>query len=340
METIIRFDMRGPSFGTPMPQLYSSALEMAQFADERGIDAIMVTEHHAVDDGYCPAPTVLAGGFGARTSRCRIRVASVVLPLHDPVEVAEQILVLDNMTAGRVDVVAAAGYVPSEFRMFGKTIRQRPRLMEAGLPILGDALAGRPVTVGDHTFTVTPTTVQQPRPPLFVAGAVPATARRAARYGDGFYPMTADPELRELYRAECRAAGRPIGPIIDTTGPMFVHVADDPEKAWSIIGDHALHELNSYGAWAAEDPSGSQSPFRVVNDVAAARGCGLYAVVTVEECVELMTQLNSAGKSLVLSPLLSGLSPDVAWPSLQLFFDEVLPRFAVTGASTNAVTIS
>jgi alkanesulfonate monooxygenase SsuD/methylene tetrahydromethanopterin reductase-like flavin-dependent oxidoreductase (luciferase family) len=335
METIVRFDMRGPAFGTALPDLYRAALDMARYADERGADVIMMTEHHGSDDGYCPAPTALAGGFAASTSRARLRIASVVLPLHNPVEVAEQILVLDHMSNGRIEVVAAAGYVPSEFAMFGRTLRQRPRLMDGGLPILAAALSGEPVTVADHTFTVTPTPVQRPRPPLYVAGGVPAAARRAAVHGDGFYPLTPDPDLRQTYRDECANAGRPVGHIIDTTGPMFVHVTEDPDKAWATIGPHALHELKSYGRWAAESVAGDlHSPFHVVGDVAAAKASGLYAVVTADQCLDLMVHLHNAGQSLVLTPLLSGLHPDTAWPSLSLFFDEVLPRFTAEAKPT------
>jgi alkanesulfonate monooxygenase SsuD/methylene tetrahydromethanopterin reductase-like flavin-dependent oxidoreductase (luciferase family) len=340
METVIRFDMRAPSFGTPMPELYRAALEMAQFADDRGIDVIMLTEHHGSADGYLPAPTVLAGGFAARSSRARIRLGAVVLPLHDPVEVAEQVLVLDQMSGGRVEVVVGAGYVPSEFAMFGRSLRERPSLLEKRLPILSDALAGRPVTVDGHTFTVTPTPLQQPRPPLLVAGGVPAAARRAAVYGDGFYPFNADPELRELYRLECRRVGKPVGPIIDTTGSMFVHVARDPEEAWSRIGPHALYELNSYGQWAADSVGGDlRSPYHVVEDVAAARACGMYSVVTVEGCLEMMDRFAAEGRSLVLTPLLAGLSPETAWSSLHLFLDEVLPRYRAARSESRAAPV-
>jgi alkanesulfonate monooxygenase SsuD/methylene tetrahydromethanopterin reductase-like flavin-dependent oxidoreductase (luciferase family) len=328
VEITVRFDMRGPDFATPMPKLYAAALEMAEFVDQHGAEVLMFNEHHGSSDGKCPAPTVLAGALAARTSRVRLRIAAIQLPLHHPVEVAEHILVLDQVSGGRIEVAAGAGYVPSEFAMFGRALRERPRLMDDGLKVLGEALYGRPVTVNGHTFTVTPGPVQQPRPPLYVAGGVRASARRAALYGDGFYPLTSDPALRDHYRDTCIEMGRPVGPIIDTTGPMFVHVADDPEKAWELIGPHALHEINSYGRWAAESTTGDlHSPFQVLDDVTAARASGLYRIVTVDECIDLLDRLETAGQALVLTPLLAGLDPDTAWPSLIAFFQDVLPRF-------------
>ena len=340
METIIRFDMRGPDFGTPMPELYREALAMAEYADAQGIDVILLTEHHGSDDGYCPAPTVLAGGMAARSKRARIRLSSVVLPLHDPVAVAEQALVLDQMSNGRVDLMVAAGYVPSEFAMFGRSLKQRARILDEAVPLLAAALAGEEISVADHRFRVTPSSVQKPRPPLYVAGAVAATARRAARFADGFCPMTPDLELRELYRSECRALGREPGRILSVPMAVFVHVVDDPERAWEQVGPHALHDLNSYGRWAMEsaDPS-LKTPFAPVVDVAAAKAVGLYRVVTVDECVQLMNEHEALDQPIVLTPLLAGLDPELAWESLRLFFDQVMPAYREqAGASALAST--
>ncbi|MGX9787788.1 LLM class flavin-dependent oxidoreductase [Mycobacterium sp. MMS18-G62] len=344
METLLRFDMRGPSFGPPLAHLYAAALEMAAYADERGVDAVVVSEHHGSDDGYCPAPTVLAGGLAARTKRTRIRLGVVLLPLHNPIAVAEQTLVLDQMSDGRAELVIGAGYVPSEFAMFGRRLGHRSRLLDDGLPQLAAALAGQEVTVGDHTFVVTPTAVQRPRPPLYVGGGVAAAARRAARYADGFAPMVPNLELYDAYRAECRSLGHEPGRIVAAPSTLFVHVAEDPGKAWETIGKHALHELNSYGRWAMESTTGTlNSPFAPVADVAAARASGLYKVVTVDDCVALMNEFDSLGQPVVLTPLMGGLDPEAGWASLQLYFEQVLPAYRAQSHSvataSNARTV-
>jgi alkanesulfonate monooxygenase SsuD/methylene tetrahydromethanopterin reductase-like flavin-dependent oxidoreductase (luciferase family) len=328
VESIIRFDMRGPSFGAPMPHLYQAALEMADYADQRGVDVILLTEHHGSDDGYCPAPTVLAGAVAARSRRARIRLAVVILPLHHPVSVAEQTLVLDQISNGRVDLVVGAGYVAGEFAMFGRTLKQRAALLDDGIPLIAAALAGEEVRVGDHSFTVTPRAVQNPRPPFYVAGGVAASARRAARYADGFFPLIPDAEIRELYRAECQAMDREPGVILNVPTALFVHIADDPERTWDQLGRHVFHDLNSYGRWSTEAVVGDlRTPFAPVDDLAAARASGLYKVVTVDECVTLMNQLDSVGHPIMLTPLLAGIDPDIAWPSVELFFERVLPTF-------------
>src|SRR5882724_1697455 len=217
LQTMIRFDMRAP-FDLPHEELYPAALEMAAWADRVGIDVIMLSEHHGTDDGYCAAPVVLAAGMAARTQRIRLRWAAVLLPLHDPIAVAEQIAVLDQVSGGRAEVVLGAGYVPAEFAMFGARMEDRATVVEERTALLIRALEGGPVERHGASFRVTPRPVQQPRPPVIMGGAVAATARRAARLTDGFYPTVHDADLVALYEAECRTLGREPGPVINTSG--------------------------------------------------------------------------------------------------------------------------
>ncbi|MFD2134759.1 LLM class flavin-dependent oxidoreductase [Novosphingobium resinovorum] len=98
----VSFDMRSPQWASSTPQLYRAAIEMAAFADEIGADQIGLMQHHGSQDGYLPQPFVLAGGMAAVTRRIRFLLGAVILPLHDPLELAEQIAVLDNMSNGRL----------------------------------------------------------------------------------------------------------------------------------------------------------------------------------------------------------------------------------------------
>ncbi|MBW3665791.1 MAG: LLM class flavin-dependent oxidoreductase, partial [Actinobacteria bacterium] len=70
---VVRYDLRRPSFAeTPMDELYRVALEQAGYADEHGLDAVVLSEHHGVDDGYLPSPITLAAAVAARTRRIPI----------------------------------------------------------------------------------------------------------------------------------------------------------------------------------------------------------------------------------------------------------------------------
>jgi alkanesulfonate monooxygenase SsuD/methylene tetrahydromethanopterin reductase-like flavin-dependent oxidoreductase (luciferase family) len=147
-QTILQFDMRAPAFGAPTAELYAAALDMAAFADKIGVDRIGLMEHHGSEDGYLSAPFVMGGAVAARTSRLRINLGAVVLPLHDPVKVAEQIAVLDQLSAGRLDVVLGAGYVPAEFAMFRVSLHDRARLLDEGIDIILRALQGERFEAG------------------------------------------------------------------------------------------------------------------------------------------------------------------------------------------------
>jgi len=110
---LLRYDMRAPAFGAPAAALYAAALEQAAFADAHGFDAVQLSEHHGSEDGYLPAPLVLAAAIAGRTKGIRLEIAALILPLHEPLRVAEDVAVLDLASAGRVELVIGAGYVPA-----------------------------------------------------------------------------------------------------------------------------------------------------------------------------------------------------------------------------------
>ena len=104
-DILLRFDMRNPAFGADREALYRAAIEMAVWADEQGLYGVQFSEHHASEDGYLPSPLVLAAAIAARTQRLRLRIALILLPLNNPLKVAEDLAVLDVISGGRVEVV-------------------------------------------------------------------------------------------------------------------------------------------------------------------------------------------------------------------------------------------
>ena len=211
---------------------------------------MQLSEHHGSDDGYLPAPLVLAAAIAGRTQRIRLEIAALILPLHDPLRVAEDVAVLDLASGGRVELVIGAGYVPAEFEMFERAIADRPRLVEEGMRALVQAWTGEPFAYRGRTVRVTPRPLQRPRPPLALGGSSPAVGapRRAARrpLRARASPIYGSTTARNASGSGCRC--RPAGRV----GPLFLHVAEDPDAAWARIAPHALHEANAYGRWMAE----------------------------------------------------------------------------------------
>ncbi len=96
--------------------LYNGMLECSRFADANGFDAVWLPERHFSAHGSMfPNPAVLAAAVATTTERIRIRAGSVVLPLHDPIRVAEEWSVVDNLSGGRVDLAFAAGWARTDF---------------------------------------------------------------------------------------------------------------------------------------------------------------------------------------------------------------------------------
>jgi alkanesulfonate monooxygenase SsuD/methylene tetrahydromethanopterin reductase-like flavin-dependent oxidoreductase (luciferase family) len=321
----VHYDMRAPAFGTPAPALYAAALEQAAWLDERGVTALVVSEHHGEDDGYLPSPLTMAAALAARTSRAMISVNALTLTLHDPIAAAEQCQVVDQVSCGRLVLTLVPGYVESEFALHRVPFAGRGRLFDDKLDVFLPALTGEPFELDGRTVRVTPGPVQRPRPMVFIGGASRVAARRAARVGDGFALGGPERDLGEVYRAACAELGRRPGPVMVPPHPMAVHVADDPERAWARIAPHALHELNRYGAWAAGFDG---HLYRDVSDPDEARRDGFYAVLTPDECVDVGRRLQAEHSTVLFKPLIGGLDPDVSWASFELFVDEVLPRLA------------
>src|SRR3954470_6080770 len=190
----MRQDFRAPGFGpTSASEIYTNALEMWRWADGRGFDMNVVSEHHGVDDGWIPAPLTVAALGLARTERIPFFISACLLPLHDPVRIAEQIAVLDCAAPGRLITVFGAGYRVEEFEMAGVAHNQRTKVLEEYVDVVVRALTETSFEWRGRKISVTPRPVTQPHPMIMVGGGVPAAARRAARLRLPMMPMNADP---------------------------------------------------------------------------------------------------------------------------------------------------
>jgi alkanesulfonate monooxygenase SsuD/methylene tetrahydromethanopterin reductase-like flavin-dependent oxidoreductase (luciferase family) len=321
--TTVSFDMRAPAWGTPTAKLYETALEMAAYADEIGVDRIGLMEHHGSDDGYLPAPFVMAGGIAAVTKHVNIMLGAVILPLHDPVKIAEQIAIADLMSNGRLNVIFGAGYVPFEFQMFGASMKDRARLLDEGIDSILRALRGERFEVNGRPVYVRPLPVQKPEDIVFVGGGVPASAKRAARLGVGFGPMRAD--IIPIYEEECRKLGQEPGKYSRPCHrlPGIIMLSEDPDRAWSILEPHALHVVSEYAKWAALEEN-SNSPFKGLDNLEALRKSGMFAVWTTDELVANAHLVEDRG-TFSLQPLVGGFPPEEGWKSLKLLKDAI-PR--------------
>ena len=231
---ILRFDMRAPEFGAPIDELYSSAIEMCAWAEERGALLAVLSEHHGTVDRHLPSPLILASAIASRTERLPILIAALVLPFYEPVRLAEDMSVLDIISRGRVAYVLGVGHRPEEYEHFGVDMRRRGSIADGRLETLRRLLSGDEVTNGHRSVAVTPLPTSVGGPQLLIGGGSAAAARRAGRFGLGLIAQAAPSGLQEAYEEACREAGHAPSfvQLPEPDAPTVVFVADDINRAW------------------------------------------------------------------------------------------------------------
>lgn len=323
----MRFDMRAPGRSpAEIARLYETALDMCAWADERGCQTIAVSEHHASEDGYLPSPLTMAAAIAAVTSRTPILVAAALLPLYDPVRLAEEMIVLDHLSRGRVLYTLGLGYRPVEYELHGVDYRRRGAVADEKLTTLLDHL--RSASAGSATPRITPAPFSGGGPMLTWGGSTARAAARAGRNGLGFIAQSSDASLAAAYEEAARAHGHEPGLCVlpPPDSPSSVFVAADVDEGWAALGEALLADATAYYAWneaaGLAESTVSLTRGATVEELRAANGS--HRVVTVDEAVGLVQRHGA----LNLQPLCGGLDPEVAWPFLRRVVDEVVPAVA------------
>ena len=320
---MLRFDMRAPLDGPADPAaLYQAAIEMAEWGESRGLLTALVSEHHTSSDGYIPSPLILASAIASRTRKVPINCGAVLLNFYDPIKLAEDMVILDIVSQGRVSFTIGLGYRAEEYAMFGVDMRRRGRVLDGKLEALLRAVRGEAFEYEGRTVQVTPPAFTPGGPSISLGGQSEAAARRAGRNGIDFLAGGGGADLAEVYRAAAREAGHEPGlaMIPDKSGPMTLYVAKDVDRAWKEIGPFMLHDAKMYAEWMGSDTrAASHSPAQTVEELR--RENGPYRIVTPEEAVAMIR----AGAPLPYQPLSGGCPPELAWESLKLYEAEVLP---------------
>jgi len=282
------YDLRNPVADRPLERLYAETLDQIAWAESLGIDSVWLSEHHFCDDAYTPSPLVVAGAIGARTHQLKIGTNLLLLPLHDPIRVAEDVATLSVLTGGRFRLGVGLGYREVEYAAFGRSLRQRPSLIEEAVEILRQAWTGEPVSFEGRRFRVPDVriTPRPAQPPELLIGALsPPAIERAARIADGFLSSSNDDHAPFL-EAVARQGRDPAQARI--YAGQWVVIDDDPERAWAQVGPHALYQLNEYIEWGAFGPPDQVPAFA---DPQAILDAGSYELWDPPMAIERLTAL-------------------------------------------------
>lgn len=220
---------------------YRQVVDLAVVAEELGYDTYWVGEHH-FSQYISPHPAVLLAAIAARTSRIRIGTSVVLAAHHHPLRLAEDYAMVDLISGGRLDLVVGRGLFLDGYRGYGIPYDEvRPRVEEA-IAVMRGAWTQRPFSY-DGRFTtvrdaaVQPKPLQQPHPPIWVAGGRSAeSVEFAAREGLHLaLPQINGPAemfrpAAELYRQRVDALGAGLGTLRVSVG-AHTWVSDSRERA-------------------------------------------------------------------------------------------------------------
>jgi alkanesulfonate monooxygenase SsuD/methylene tetrahydromethanopterin reductase-like flavin-dependent oxidoreductase (luciferase family) len=305
--------------------MYAAGIEMAAVADRHHFTAVTLEEHHGVDDGWSPAPLTIAGLMLGRTEKLRVMVQALLVPLNDPIRVAEQIATLDLASGGRINVVAGLGYRPEEYAAAGADWKGRGALMDEHLDAILAAWTGEEFSYRGRAVRVTP----RPRTPaagiLFVGGSGKPAARRAARLGLGLLPAAHLPELQAFYEEQCAEHGTTPFMIMPPANTALTLIAEDPDRAWAELGHHLLHEASRYQSWQTGDVHSAVASH--ASTAEELRAEGIYRILAPEQAVEICKKEGDFA-SMVLHPLCGGIPVERGWETVNLYVEKVLPALS------------
>ena len=322
----VSYDFRNPpDSGVSNQQLYAEILDQVRWLDQIGADLVWFTEHHFVEDGYLPSWVPVAGAMAAVTERVRFSTDVCLMPFNNPVRLAEDLAVLDNISGGRVELGLGMGYAPHEFRGFGIPRSRRVSLTDEGIEVLQRCFTGERFSYSGKRYqfedvVITPGYVQEGGPPLWLAGMSKAAALRAARYGTHYLPQGPRANVIDPWLEAVRAGGR--DPSAYRRGIMRgILVTEDRDSDWPVIRAAEIYRIQLYQRFS--DESGGEGIDQEGELVPQT-----WIIGTVDECVaqicEFVREFGITDMTTMAVP--PGLRTEQMNNSLERLFRDVVPR--------------
>jgi len=255
------FFMRGQyPVGMDMQEAFADACEQARVADELGYSYILKGQHYSTTPLQALQQLPFLARIMVEAPNAKLVTGISLLPLHKPLDIAEQLATIDVMSGGRVVFGAGIGYRDVEFKAFGMKAKQRGARFEENLIAVRRLWTEPAVNMkGSHfeldnaSCSVMP--LQKPTPPFWIGANVDAGVRRAARMADAWFinpHQRVDTIERQLgvYRQALAAEGKPDPAVLPLMRECFV--AETQEKAFRIARPYLEAKYKSYHEWGQD----------------------------------------------------------------------------------------
>ena len=318
--------------GTEQQVRLHDAVAQSVLADELGFESVFMTEHHFSRHGIVPDNLSMLAFIAAQTKHIRLGTAVSVLPLHDPVRLAESVALVDMLSNGRFEFGIGRGYQWGEFDGFGKSLDDRvERFDEAVGVILRTWKSTEPFTHAGKYWEYRnvqpqPQPLQKPHPPIWMATVSDDGFDACVKHGWGVMlpqavPIATVANWVNAYKAAFERQRKPFDPkkLILARG---LHLGEDDTSAWAEAGP-AYEEFLALARKVAESPDGNASPmpFDVNSIRASAMICGP------ETCIEKLAAVRELGiEYVIFFSNMGGLAHPLVMESLRRFAKSVVPQ--------------
>jgi alkanesulfonate monooxygenase SsuD/methylene tetrahydromethanopterin reductase-like flavin-dependent oxidoreductase (luciferase family) len=319
---------------------YEGRLQMLEAADAAGFHAYHLAEHHATPLSMAPSPGIFLAAIAQRTHNLRFGPLVYLLPLYNPLRLATEICMLDNLSNGRLEIGVGRGISPFELAYFNVAFQESHEIFDETLEVIVAALRGKRITHMGRRFQVRDFPMelhpkQLPNPPFWYGTSSPDRAEFAARKAMHMVALGPAPAVKaavDRFR-ETWDAGKDdehrLNPQV--THPWFgagrhIYVAEtdaqaiaDARPAYQIFFDNIQKLWRDFGTQV----------YYFTNDIDLARKGGAAIVGSPATVREEIERLADATGINYLAPAIAwgGLSQQQAMRSLKLFADEVMPHF-------------
>jgi probable F420-dependent oxidoreductase len=327
-------------------QEYAETLELVRLAEQAGFDSAWVSEHHGSSDGYLPSLLPMLAAFAAVTDRIELGTGVVLTPLHDPLRLAEDAAVVDQLSAGRLILGLGNGSRDEEFRMFGRQTSDRGLRTEETIEVLRRAWSGRRFSFEGRTLRydrvkVTPPPARAEGPPIALGGYARRAVERAGRLADGYVTDETGPdELREnlgLIDEAAKAVGRDPN-VLSIVLLQNVFVSRDGDawrdgSPWSDLRAGIAQQLGAYEAWDAGGDTPELDRLDPVTpsdeDLRLSTPAGSPEEV-LGALLPTVREFGTRDLHLVVRLHYPGMDLETAAPAVELFASDVLPALKAT----------
>lgn len=249
------FSGQRPPQSSTHRQLYAEMLSQAELIEAAGLDSMWVSEHHFAEDGYMPAVLPVVAALLARTRRITVATDRLAASLHDPIRLAEDAIALDLLSGGRFILGLSLCYRQEEFDGFDVEASGDAQRLEALVPVLRSAFAGRMASVEGRRVHITPGPLSSGGPKVMIAADGADGSARAARLADMLMvdPTESWSVVDEAVAGFDRGRGDAGGELV-----LFTYGAlsdQGRDAAWSEVADGFRYMRHNYDRWMGREPT-------------------------------------------------------------------------------------